>query len=103
MPCHCYLNIVTKFCTLFLEGVSSTCGGNTGNEENRCGGCERLGNIEDDVLSRGSVCNIPQLVRLLSRSFLSVRFLYLDHLGNATQREIMGAMTLLGGESKDGL
>jgi len=84
MTCHFYLNIMTKFCTLPLEGVSATCGGNAGNEENRCGGCERLGNIEDDVLSRGSVCNIPQLVRLLPRNFLSDRFPYLDYLGNAT-------------------
>jgi len=64
------LSTVIKFCTHVIEKSCITCGGNAGDKGNRCGSCERLGNIEDDVLSRGSVCNIPQLVRLLSRNFL---------------------------------
>ena len=68
------LSSVIKFCTHVIEKSCITCGGNAGDRGNKCGSCERLGNIEDDVLSRGSVCNIPQLVRLLSRNFLSSRF-----------------------------
>jgi len=57
------LSLLFEYCDRvlysFLGKASVTCGGNTGNKENRCGSCEGLGNIEDDVLSRGSVCNIP--------------------------------------------
>ena len=61
-----------------LEGVRITCGENTGNKENRCGSCERLGNIEDDVPSRGSVCDIPNWYVLYFRKYLNYRLLHLD-------------------------